>query len=63
MSEPVYWVEVHPAAVEQLERLYRSNRKLAVRFDQHIRAPARLPFPKDVVSWNAPSHTTCVGHE
>jgi mRNA-degrading endonuclease RelE of RelBE toxin-antitoxin system len=49
MSEPVYRVEVHPAAVKQLERLYRSDRKLAARFDQHIRALVQIPYPKDVV--------------
>ena len=49
MSEPAYRVEIHPAAVKQLERLYRSDRKLAERFDQHIRALAQLPYPKDVV--------------
>ena len=49
MSEPAYRVEIHPAAVKQLEKLYRSDHKLAARFDQQIRALAQLPYPKDVV--------------
>ena len=49
MSEPVRRVEIHPAALKQLEKLYRSDRKLAARFDRHIRALAQTPYPQDVV--------------
>jgi mRNA-degrading endonuclease RelE of RelBE toxin-antitoxin system len=49
MSDPAYRVEIHPAALKQLEKLYRSDRKLAARFDQHIRALVRIPYPRDVV--------------
>jgi mRNA-degrading endonuclease RelE of RelBE toxin-antitoxin system len=43
-----YEVRLHPAADKQLQRLYRSDRKLAARFAQHIRGLARQPYPTDV---------------
>jgi mRNA-degrading endonuclease RelE of RelBE toxin-antitoxin system len=49
MNEPAHRVELHPAAVKQLEKLYRSDRKLATRFAQQIRMLTQTPYPKDVV--------------
>lgn len=49
MSEREHRVELHPAAVKQLEKLYRSDRTLAAQFARHIRALAQVPYPKDVV--------------
>lgn len=43
-----YGIQLHPAAEKQLERLYRSDRKLAARFDRHIQELAHNPYPADV---------------
>jgi mRNA-degrading endonuclease RelE of RelBE toxin-antitoxin system len=49
MNEREYRVVIHPAAAKQLDKLYRSDRKLFTQFHKHIQELAQTPYPQDRV--------------